>query len=125
MSDMKIIIIVMVLFLSGCVLFKHTSKSSEKETQQSSKEAEFREFILKTGTKETQVYSYWNDSGFYQYQRIMEQVDQSASRQLKTGEEEVIKKESSSKKTEPSKIWVWIVVIVCGISILAFMLWHH
>jgi hypothetical protein len=125
MSDMKTILIVIVLCLSGCAMFKNTSKTNAKETQQSSKEAEFREFVLKSGIKETQVYSYWNDSGFYQYQRIMEQVDQSASRQLKTGEEEVIKKELSTKKTEPSKYWIWMVVIVCGISILAFTLWHN
>ena len=125
MSDMRTVLIVMVLCLSGCALFRNTSKTNAKETQQSSKEVDLREFVLKSGTKETQVFSYWNDSGFYQYQRIMEQVDQSTSRQLKIGEEEVIKQELSTKKTEPSRVWIWFVVIVCGISILAFMLWHN
>lgn len=115
---MKTVLITMVLFLSGCALFKNTSKSNAKESQQSSKEAEFREFVLKTGIKETQVFSYWNDSGFYQYQQIREQVDQSATRQLKTGEEALTKKELSVKKTEPSKIWVWVVVVVIGIIFL-------
>jgi len=122
---MRTVLIVMVLCLSGCALFRNTSKTNAKETQQSSKEVDLREFVLKSGTKETQVFSYWNDSGFYQYQRIMEQVDQSTSRQLKIGEEEVIKQELSTKKTEPSRVWIWFVVIVCGISILAFMLWHN
>lgn len=122
---MKGILIVIVLCLSGCTLFKRTSKSNTKETQQSSKEADFREFVLRSGTKETQVYSYWNDSGFYQYQRIMEQVDQSESRLLKIGEEVLTKKDLSIKKTEPSKLWIWLVVIICGISILAFTLWHN
>jgi len=80
---------------------------------------------LKSGAKETQVFSYWNDSGFYQYQRISEQVDQLASRQLKAGEITLAKKELSDKKTEPSRVWIWFVVIVCGISILAFRLWHN
>jgi len=119
---MKGVLIVTVLFLSGCALFKHTSKSNAKETKQFSKEAEFREFVLKTGTKETQVFSYWNDSGFYQYRQIREQVDQSASRKLKTGEEALVKKELSDKKTEPSKIWVWFVVVI--ISIVWYLLYR-
>ncbi|SMC78802.1 hypothetical protein SAMN04488101_10334 [Pedobacter nyackensis] len=113
----------MVLLLSGCALFKNTSKTNVKEIQQFSKEVDFREFVLKSGTKETQVFSYRNDSGFYQYQRIMEQVDQSASRELKTGEEALVKKELLSKKTEPPEFLGWFVVML--ISMLCYLLYRR
>lgn len=114
---MKGILIVIVLCLFGCALFNKTSKTSVTDTQSSTKQLESIQLLLKNAGKETQIFTYWNDSGFYQYQLIKEQSNERASAQLKVTEKQVSKEKQISKKSEPVKVWGYILLLIalCGI----------
>lgn len=106
------------MLFSGCVLLRKSSKTTTKETEQASKKTELQEFVLKSANKETQVFTYWNDSGFYQYQHIKEQVDQAGGERLTIHEEERATKKLTQKKSEPVGTWVY-----AGIALVVMFVW--
>ena len=63
-NNMQIKHIFLILLLSSCGLFRKTTKTNVKDSFDLSKETE------------AQIYSYWKDSIFHQYEVIREQVDQ-------------------------------------------------
>ncbi|SMC70392.1 hypothetical protein [Pedobacter africanus] len=73
--------------ISSCGLFKKTSKTTTSYAQSSAKEIEQRQLVLKSANKETQIFIYWNDRGFYQFRHIKEKIDQAKSGQLKLAED--------------------------------------
>ncbi|TKC62498.1 hypothetical protein FBD94_09795 [Pedobacter hiemivivus] len=114
---MKAILIVMVICLFGCALFNKTSKTTTTDKQSSEKQLESSQLLFKTANKETQIFTYWNDSGFYQVQNIRERIDLAKTDRLKTEEKQVAKQETIVKKTEPIQTWIYglvcISVVVC------------
>lgn len=106
------------MLFSGCALFRKSSKTTTKETEQASKKTELQEFVLKSANKETQVFTYWNDSGFYQYQHIKEQVDQAGGERLTIQEEERATKALLQKESEPVRTWVY-----AGIALVVMFVW--
>ena len=100
----------MVICLFGCALFNKTSKTTTTDKQSSEKQLESTQLLFKTANKETQIFTYWNDSGFYQVQNIREQIDMAKTDRLKMGEKQEAKQETIVKKTEPLKIWVYAMV---------------
>ncbi|TCC99548.1 hypothetical protein [Pedobacter hiemivivus] len=102
---MKGILIVMVICLFGCALFNKTSKTATTDKQSSEKQLESSQLLFKTANKETQIFTYWNDSGFYQVQNIREQIDLAKTDKLKIEEKQEAKQETIVKKTEPLKMW--------------------
>jgi hypothetical protein len=114
---MKTTLFMMMLLCSGCALFQKTSKTTAVDTQSSINQLESSQLVLKTVGKETQIFTYWNDSGVYQYQHIKEQVDQAKLNKVKTEEKQQAKQTVTTKKTEPLKIWIYIAVgvgvVVC------------
>lgn len=83
-------LLIIMLSLASCALFKKTSKAVS--SQSSIKQMEMSEFLLKQANKETQIITYWNDSGFYQIQSIKERVDEAKSKQVS------VKETADSKK---------------------------
>jgi len=73
---MQIKHIFLILLLSSCGLFRKTTKTTVKDSFDFSKQTEAHSLDLKTSQTETQIYSYWKDSIFHQYEVIREQVDQ-------------------------------------------------
>lgn len=67
---MRSILFMISLFLCSCTLFKKTSKTKDSVTKSSNNQLQSSQLVLKNAGKETQVFTYWNDSGFYQYQSI-------------------------------------------------------
>lgn len=106
------ILALLTLFLCSCSLFKKTSKTTELSTQSSIKRLESSQMLLKTSGMETQIFTYWNDSGFYQYQHIKEQIDQAKSDQLLVAERQEAKHSFNTKKVEPIGIWIYGVVLL-------------
>lgn len=100
------------LFFAGCSLFKKTTKISHKESQSSSKRTEADMLILKNANRETQIYSYWTDSGFYQFEQIKEQVELAKSGKLKATEKVSEQNKIVTKQNEPLKFWIYIVLAV-------------
>ncbi|WP_316811436.1 hypothetical protein [Pedobacter heparinus] len=100
------------LFFAGCSLFKKTTITSNKESKSSSKQLEANMLILKNANKETQVFTYWTDSGFYQFQHIKEQTDLAKSGQLKAKEKVSEQTKIVTKQTQPLKFWIYIVLAV-------------
>jgi hypothetical protein len=109
---MKRIFIAIVGCLFGCALFNKTSKTTTTDKQSSEKQLESTQLLFKTANKETQIITYWTDSGFYQIQNIREQVDVAKSAKLKGEEKQMAKQETILKKTEPLNIWVYIILLI-------------
>jgi len=101
----QILLCMIVLFICGCALFKKTSRTSDITKKSSINQLESRQLVLRNAGKETQIFTYWNDSGFYQYQLIKEQSRERSSAQLKVEEKQVSKEKNVSKKSEPVKVW--------------------
>jgi Na+-transporting NADH:ubiquinone oxidoreductase subunit NqrC len=111
----------------SCGLFKKTSKTTVSDKQLLTREIEQNQLILKSANKETQVFTYWNDSGFYQFQNIKEQINQAKSGQFKTQEKQKVEQETTVKKSEPVKMWIYagavaIVALAIYLSVIFFKL---
>ncbi|WP_144009589.1 hypothetical protein [Pedobacter nyackensis] len=76
---------------------------------------------LKTASKETNIYTYWNDSSVFQYQNIRENIEEAKRSTVNTDEKQVMQQRETMKKTEPPDLWVYGVVIIIGIGILIFV----
>lgn len=100
------------MLLNGCSLLRKTTITSNKKSQSSSKQLEASMLILKNANKETQVFTYWNDSGFYQYQHIKEQTDLAKSGRLKASAKVSEQTKVATKQTEPPKLWIYMVLAV-------------
>jgi hypothetical protein len=118
---MKQILLIMSLLFCSCTLFKKTSRTSDITKKTSLNQLEFSQLVLKKAGKETQIFTYWNDSGFYQYQVIKEQIQERASAQLKVEEKEVSKEKQISKKSEPVKVWGYILLLI-ALFVVYFLL---
>lgn len=113
---MKTTLFVIVLFFFSCALFRKTETTTDLATKKSLNQLESTQLVLKNVGKETQIFSYWNDSGFYQYQLIKEISQESASSQFKTENKQDSKEKLTDRKSEPVKVWVYIggLVTLCG-----------
>lgn len=100
------------LFLFGCALFNKTSKTTTTDKQSSEKQLESSRLLFKTANKETQIFTYWNDSGFYQIQNIREQIDLAKTDRLKSAEKQQTKQEHIQKKMEPLMSWIYIPIFI-------------
>lgn len=115
---MRYIALVITLFMYSCSLFKKTSRSSDVTKKSSLNQLESSQLVLKNIGKETQIFTYWNDSGFYQYQLIKEQSKEQTATQLKSKEIQDVKEKQTSKKSEPVRLWGFVVsvVVLCIIA---------
>jgi len=109
---MKGVLIITVLCLFGCALFNKTSKTTTTDTQSSTKQLESSQLLLKKADKETQIFTYWNDSGFYQFQYIKEQVDQAKSGKFRADEKQSAKNTMNSKTVEPVGAWIYVMILI-------------
>ena len=112
----------MLICFSGCNLFKKTSSNSLANIQNSTKQSVSDQFVLKSANKETQVFTYWNDTSIYQYQLIKEQVREAQSDKLKTEEQQQAKQQQTRKESEPANAWVYIgiAITVIGCCIVSY-----
>jgi|GEM_PF-554740 len=128
-----ILFVVVVVCLAGCALFRKTSKTIDRATHSSSKQLESTELILKSTGKETQIFTYWNDSVLYQYQHINEQIDLAKSGKLNTRENQQAKQSVTVKKSMPVKVLIYIglAAVLAIIFIVLFKIhkvlkfWHN
>ncbi|WP_316814086.1 hypothetical protein [Pedobacter heparinus] len=93
-------------------MFKKTTRTTHKESQSSSKQTEANMLILKNTNKETQIYTYWTDSGFYQFKYIKEQVALNKTGQLKSLAKANEETKIATKQTEQVKLWIYFGVAV-------------
>ena len=107
---MKVLIIFLLLAMltESCNLFKKTSKTSNIGSYTASKQLETNMLVLKNADKETQIFTYWNDSGLYQFQHIKEQVGLAKTINLAAKEKQNDKTEIHAKQTEPIRYWIYI-----------------
>ena len=110
---------ILILFLSGCSLFKKTTKTTATGSFDLSKQTEQNHLDLQTSQKETQIHSYWKDSIFYQYELIKEQVDQAKTGILKVQENQEAKQEQITKESKPVEPWVYAGILL---GIIVFVL---
>lgn len=121
-SNMKhTLLFLSLLCCSGCALFKKTSKSSNVTTQSSKNQLESSQLVLKQVGKETQTFTYWTDSGFYQYQLIKERSKESESTDLTTKEAMTYKKKQTAKQSEPLKFWVYLGLLLVMLGFLFYI----
>ncbi len=76
------------------------------------KQMEAKQLILKKAGKETQIFTYWNDSGFYQVQYIKEQIDQAKSGKVIAEEKKEAKQTTSTKKIESVASWIYVLMLL-------------
>ncbi|WP_316815857.1 hypothetical protein [Pedobacter nyackensis] len=120
---MNKIFLIILLCLTGCAVFKKTNKENTIATKSTTNQLESSQLVLKNVNKETQVFTYWNDSGFYQFQQIKEQIDQAQLTALKTEEKQEAKQRSTTKQTKPANTWVYLVVLL-GLSGGCLIFWR-
>lgn len=113
----KLLFPVILVCFSSCSLFKKTKLSS---SQSSVKQTELSQLVLKQANKETQIFTYWNDSGYYQIQTIKEQVDEAQSGTFKA-EEKLSSKEKMLKKAPGLNIWFWVAVLALVIIYFLYL----
>ncbi|RYG34367.1 MAG: hypothetical protein EOO01_32325 [Chitinophagaceae bacterium] len=87
-------------------------KSSTTNSFDLSKQSEENQLTLTTMQKETQVYSYWKDSIYYQYEVIREQIDQAKAGAVKTLENQQAKQEQTIKESQPIDVWIYAGIIL-------------
>lgn len=108
----KILLVVMycigILCLSGCGIFKKTNKERSKIIQSATNQLEASQLVLKSADKETQVFTYWNDSGFYQYQQIKERVDLAKTGKIAIEEKKEVTEKHFLKQTQPVSTWLYV-----------------
>ena len=104
------------LLCAGCALFNKTSKTSDVAKQSSINQLESSQLVLKSVNKETNIFTYWNDSGFYRLEQIRERTDQAKSDKLKTIEKQEAKQAISTQKvdTENTLMFITILVLMIG-----------
>ena len=119
---MKYIALIITLFMCSCSLFKKTSRSSDITKKSSLNQLESSQLVLKNIGKETQIFTYWNDSGFYQYQLIKEQSKEQTATQLKSKEIQDVKEKRTSKQSEPVRVWGFVVSVVVLCIIGCFLI---
>ena len=113
MTTKNLMIVCLLLFLfNGCMLFKKSSKASLQNRSDSNSQSYLERVSLKTANKETNIYTYWNDSLIFQFQNIRENVDEAKLSALSNKENQVTKQEQTIKKTEPPDLWVYGVAAI-------------
>ena len=116
---MKTKYILLIILLTGCGLFKKTTKSSTASSFDLSKQTEQNQLDLKTTQKETQIYSYWKDSILYQFEVIREQIDQAKIASEKTQESQHNKQIQTVKVSKPVEAWIYAGI---ALGIIGFVL---
>ena len=114
--------LILIIILSSCSLFKKTTMNTSSGSFDLSKQAERKQLNLKTMQKETQIYSWWNDSMFYQYEVIKEEVDQAKAATMKTLEKQEARQEQTVKVSKPIAVWIYA-GIVLGIIGFVLVFW--
>lgn len=117
---MKTIVFMIILFCSSCALFNKTSKTTASAKQSSTNQLESSQLVLKSVDKETQIFTYWNDSGIYRLEQIRERSDQAKSDKLKTLEKQQAKQTIVTKKTEPLNTWIFVLIILLAVGCLLY-----
>ena len=115
---MKTVYIILTLFLSSCSLFKKTTKTTNSASFDLSKQTQEHQLDLKTTQKETQIYSWWNDSIFYRYEVIKEQVDQAKAATIKTLEKQEARQEQMEKVSKPVVLWIYTGIVLGIIALV-------
>lgn len=109
---MRVLFLIVACCFFSCSLFRKTNKTTANATQSSVKQMEANQLILKKAGKETQIFTYWNDSDFYQYQYIKEQIDQAKSGKVIAEEKQESKQTINTKKTEPVAPWIYVLMLL-------------
>lgn len=71
---MKKILITGLIFLAGCALMRRADKAEHQVRKEITRQTYLDKIDVKNTGKETLTFTWWNDSAFYQYQSVMEQV---------------------------------------------------
>jgi len=109
---MKKAIVVVLLALSGCSMFKHSTKTNEYEEAKFETAVDSRSLVLKTAIKETNTLTYNPDGSILQFQQIQEEMASSEAVQLSGIEKATAKKDLSVKESVPMKSWLWLGALV-------------
>lgn len=118
----QVVLFIVTLIICSCTLFKKSSRTSDVVKKSSLNQLESNQLVLKNIGKETQVFTYWNDSGFYQYQLVKEMSKESASTRLVNKEIQEYKEKKVERKSEPVKVWGYVGLIL--VFIISFFLYR-
>jgi hypothetical protein len=99
--------LILVMLLTGCNLFKKTSKTTATETQRMEKKSELNMLELKTANRHTSIFTVWDSGMVYQHQLILEQIDKAKLRGMKATEVGTTKTKVVEKKTKPADLWIY------------------
>jgi len=120
---MKAIILIIIISLSsGCALFQKTTRQRSQAKQEQSRQSELNRLEVKTGQKETNVYTYWPDGSVYQWQHSVAQVDEAKFGTLRVDEQATTKTEGTTTQRVPSSTSL-IILLVAGILIVLFIMY--
>lgn len=119
------VVCLVLIFCMGCMLFKKSTKSTTETRSENQVQAYLERVNLKTSNRETNIYTYWNDSSVFQYQNVRENIEVTKHNTVNKNEKQVTQQKEMVKKTEPPDLWVYgvIVVVVVGVLILVVKFW--
>lgn len=117
---MKWLVLMVMVNLMGCALFTKTSKHIAVNERETANQSYLDKVDVKTASKETHYYTWWNDSAAYQYQIIREQVDEKKEERLKSSENELQSNKRVEKEHTPVKIWMYagVILFIAGVLLI-------
>jgi hypothetical protein len=118
---MKKAAVLLFFCLSGCSMFKHSTKTDAYEEAKLEKAIDSRSLVLKTALKETNTLTYNPDGSVLQFQQIQEEVAQSEAVRLSGIEKVTATKDLSVKESVPMKSWLWLGVF--GLLMVALLIY--
>ncbi|MBB5438530.1 hypothetical protein HDC92_002206 [Pedobacter sp. AK017] len=104
------------MFLSGCALFKKTSKTKTTETERIEKKSELNMLDLKSAHRQTSIFTLWDSGMVYQYQVILEKTDEAKLAGIEANEVGTAKK-VIDKVSKPWDLWVYLGVGIILIGV--------
>lgn len=117
---MRQLFVIVIICLSGCALFKRTNKTEYTNEREASKQIYLDRVGIKSANKESHTFSWWNDSSFYQYQNIREDVKEAQLERLNSKEKVSAKIKNVKKERASVNLWipVGIVCLILGLVLL-------
>lgn len=116
MSRLGLVLYLMVVCFYGCKVFKQTARVEHSSATQ----VEAAELLWKQADRERRIYSYWNDSGFYQFEVMRERLGEAKSGRITVKE----RQEDSAKfvKKEVKGWGIWF-NIMFGVIVVIGLIW--
>lgn len=116
---MKSTALIWMLCLMGCATMRKTDKTEHTARKEMEKQTYLDKVAITNAGKETQTFTWWNDSTVYQYQSVKEQTAEVKAERLAAKENTSVALKESKKHVHTVSI-LGIIALLCLMTVLFF-----